>query len=230
MKDYPTERENRKTFILNYEIKEGQMIVSLASGETYILPYTIENELMVLKMMKKQVKNYANNEDYKEETNDLKICGVKFILGGLIVGGSILFLGSGMVVTTIVGIVFLFFTLTMGIGGIILSTKELEDLEKNELFLEYEKQINNNEGYQSEKTRNKKQQLLEKINQERPKLYEEESLAPIESTEVPLFNLNTIDKISYEELKSLTNLIDLDEKFNPKKEKGYVKKKKKNME
>ncbi len=213
MKDYTIDKELKKTFILNYEIKEGKIIVFLASKEKYILPDTRENELTVLKAMKKQVKHYLKR---KETMERFQMFGGKCILVGLLACVGIFSFTNPIYVMA--SFVFFLLAQIIGIGSIIEFTKELKDLEKNELFLEYEKQINTNEEYQSEKTRNKKQQLVEKINQAMPKTietYVEERLAPIESPEVPLFNLNTIDKISYKELKELTDLIDLDEKFHP---------------
>lgn len=44
MKNYTISNVDAKTFILNYEIKDGQIIINLASKEKYVIPYTEENE------------------------------------------------------------------------------------------------------------------------------------------------------------------------------------------
>ena len=44
MKNYTISNVDAKTFILNYEIKDGQIIINLASKEKLEVPYTEENE------------------------------------------------------------------------------------------------------------------------------------------------------------------------------------------
>ena len=49
MRDYSLNLEDSKTFVLNYTIKGNQIIVNLAKGENFIIPYTQENEKNYLK-------------------------------------------------------------------------------------------------------------------------------------------------------------------------------------
>ena len=57
MKNYSINEYQEKTFILNYNIENEEIIVNLASGSNYKLPYTKENEIMILERMKEQVLN-----------------------------------------------------------------------------------------------------------------------------------------------------------------------------
>ena len=44
MKDYTFDKISREKFIKNYNIKDDQIIINLASKEKYVIPYTKENE------------------------------------------------------------------------------------------------------------------------------------------------------------------------------------------
>lgn len=44
MKYYTLNSKDATSFILNYEIKNNQIIVNYANGEHYIIPYTNDNE------------------------------------------------------------------------------------------------------------------------------------------------------------------------------------------
>ena len=56
MKDYSKSLEERREFILSYEIKDEQIIINLAKGEPYPIPYTEENLKKVDEKMKFQVR------------------------------------------------------------------------------------------------------------------------------------------------------------------------------
>ena len=53
MRDYSLNLEDSKTFVLNYTIKGNQIIVNLAKGENFIIPYTQENQKKLLEIMRK---------------------------------------------------------------------------------------------------------------------------------------------------------------------------------
>lgn len=57
MKDYTLNKEDERTFILNYEVKDNKIIVNFASGKKYEVPYTEEDEKIILTLMKEQVNN-----------------------------------------------------------------------------------------------------------------------------------------------------------------------------
>ena len=55
MKDYTFDKISREKFIKNYNIKDDQIIINLASKEKYVIPYTKENEEKILARMEEQV-------------------------------------------------------------------------------------------------------------------------------------------------------------------------------
>ncbi len=73
MKNYSLSHENSKTFILNYNIEDNQIIVNLASGEKYIIPYSVDNEKRLLERMKNQVNN-SNDYKSKQQKKFSKSC------------------------------------------------------------------------------------------------------------------------------------------------------------
>lgn len=52
MKYYTLNSKDATSFILNYEIKDKQIIVNYANGEHYIIPYANNNEKKILKNWK----------------------------------------------------------------------------------------------------------------------------------------------------------------------------------
>lgn len=70
MNDYTLTKDEKNSFILNYNIlkKSNYIRINLACGDSYLIPYTIDNEKKILEVMKKQVinsKTYLNNEEIK---------------------------------------------------------------------------------------------------------------------------------------------------------------------
>ena len=49
MKDYTLDPKDAASFILNYEIKDNQIIINYAKGKHYIIPYTNDDEEILLK-------------------------------------------------------------------------------------------------------------------------------------------------------------------------------------
>lgn len=57
MKDYSLNTDEQKKYILSYKIKDGKIIVKLANGEFYTIPYTEENEQLVISKMESQARH-----------------------------------------------------------------------------------------------------------------------------------------------------------------------------
>lgn len=55
MKNYALNEKQEKTYILNYYVKDGKIIINLANGEKEELDYSLENKKIILERMKKQV-------------------------------------------------------------------------------------------------------------------------------------------------------------------------------
>ena len=82
MKNYAINKYQEKSFILNYKIIDDKIIINLASSDNYTLPYTKENEIMILERMKDQVLNsdeYFNRIKKKEKKHLIITCIIGFI-------------------------------------------------------------------------------------------------------------------------------------------------------
>lgn len=139
MKDYSITKRDLKTFILNYERNDNEILVHVAdSNNDYIIPYTIHNEQILLERMKKQVLEVSK---YKE--NIKNNCGL-YIRGGTI--NTVLLLLEPQAatynitkVTLISGLslIIIYFSKKIGI-----CIEILEDINKNEMFVANEELLN----------------------------------------------------------------------------------------
>ena len=66
MKNNSLDNLDKRDFILNYQILNNNIIINYTSGVKKTIPYTIDNEKLVLNDMKKQLLN-SNNFKRKEE-------------------------------------------------------------------------------------------------------------------------------------------------------------------
>ena len=85
MKNYTISNVDAKTFILNYEIKDGQIIINLASKEKYVIPYTEENEKKIIERMEYQVE-YALGikNDCETAIHKTKNYSIRWFMGFMI--------------------------------------------------------------------------------------------------------------------------------------------------
>ena len=70
MKNYATNNESAKDFILKYIVFNNHLIINYANGSVEWIPYTIDNEKAILNKMKRQVlksKRFLNNLNIKFE-------------------------------------------------------------------------------------------------------------------------------------------------------------------
>lgn len=217
MKDYSLNSKDSKSFILNYEIKDKQIIINFASGDKYKVPFTKKNEKKILKKMRKQVK--LSDEFYSEQEKkmDVKLLCFQLFCPALIVATvyapSIIFIYRDSVfMVTLQILIMTMSTISIAtlLYSIIQNNKNLKDADKNKLFLKKEKLINEKLKENENILSNTNDYTKELINSSQKKL-----------------NLNDIDKMSYSELKIILDNIKNEEKFNfvyPKQEeKKYVK-------
>ena len=140
MKDYTFKLEDKQTFILHYEIKDNEMILHLADGNTYVIPYTEENERRVLSKMEMQV---VHTRIFKEDRHERKEkCSKRIIIYLIVMAINVVSLLNGG------GI---FSALALGCFGLaeicavltcIKSSAELNDAYKNTEFLEKKEELN----------------------------------------------------------------------------------------
>ena len=204
MKDYSLNLEDSKTFVLNYTIKGNEITVNLANGENYVIPYTTENEVKLLEKMKiqvlqseqfmiKQEKRFSKS--WKWAIWDVSILALNVF--SVITFASrynvLLTKGGGMCVSWFV------FDIAYRINSMIDSKKNIKDINKNRMLL-------NNEERQNEKVK-ENYNILAHTDKKTKEIVHS---IPVDQ---PVFTLNSIDKIKYEELKQILKNIDREEKF-----------------
>lgn len=189
MKDYSLNFEDFTTFILNYKIENNLIIVKIASGENYVIPYTLKNEKKILEQMKKQVLD-SREFEAKQKEICLKACfGVFLNVCILLINVMMILLGDGRlpignVLASVLSVLFI----PLEVYIIIDSKEKIKDINKNRMFLSNEKLLN-------EKVK-LNQNILSNMN-----------------TKTKELSLNDMDKIKYKELKAILDNIKRDEEF-----------------
>lgn len=220
MKDYSLNYEDSKTFILNYKIEDNQIIVNLASGEEYIIPYSLENEKKLLEQMKEQV---IDSDVFKSKQEKRFSVAWKWAIwsGAMLVFNAVALATGSSSLPIVNGICagWFVFDTTYRVYSMIDSKKKIKDVNKNRMFL-------NNEELLNEKVKSN-QNILSNTNTKTKEL--------VASTpeDAQVFSLNTMDKIKYQELKTILENIKRDEQFgfeysSTEEEKPMVLTKKKN--
>lgn len=198
MKDYTFDKISREKFIKNYNIKDDQIIINLASKEKYVIPYTKENEEKILARMEEQV-----NSSY------IKPLGV--IYKSLVAGSYIwILIGIYMYVVSggILNIALALGTSTLFNIKMFIHQSKVKDLEKQKFFLEYRKMLNDNIKKSSNMTLGVDKKIVKKVEQ---------------TEDSPTFDINSIDSYSLNDLKKLRRNIlrfqefGFDEKTNEEK-------------
>lgn len=201
MKDYSLDFEDSKTFVLNYEVKDNHITINLATGEKYVIPYTIENEIKLLKRMKTQV--LQSNEFMSKQEKRFSRSWKRAIWSASMIALIVISLASGnSVVPVLSGICASWFVFDIGhiIYSMIDSKRNIKDINKNKMLLNNEEKLN-------EKIK-RNPNILVNTNEQTKEMV---SSTPIDQ---PVFTLNSIDKIKYEELKKILENIDREEEFD----------------
>lgn len=142
MKNY-LDKDDDTNFILKYKIVKNEIVVKLADNKTYKVPYTLENEENILKLMKKQAKKSKDClDDIKDKMNSSEIKTES--------GSAIAILGTAAVCAgfskTPLLLLIIYSSLISGVYHLKsykANRKIVEDIEKNLLYLENEDLINN---------------------------------------------------------------------------------------
>ena len=192
MKDYFL-GEN-KEFILGYEVKDGQIIVKYAKNKTISFPHSKEKEIKILNKMKEQVLENKFIFDRKSKEGLSTASFVTSVSGGVasVLGMVMLFSGitTALLVIALICSGICFF----GLYSIISYKIDLNDFEKNRLYLDNE---NNIQNMMIENTKELDKTLVET---KEAKLYNELGQ--------PQFTLNTVNQLSLKELKGIIESID----------------------
>ena len=146
MKDYSLNKEESNLFILNYDVKNDQIIVNIANGKKYVVPYTSENESIILDKMERQVR-----EGQRDKTQ-LKWQFYGWLIPAAVWGALAVHYGVNLIGHYGNHPVWLDWTLlsisgvmtSMAIASIADAKKTLNDLKKNVMFLDNKKMFKEN--------------------------------------------------------------------------------------
>lgn len=219
MKDYSMGADGN--FILNYEIKDNMIITNHPVSEGFfkdIINKFLKREIVKIKCYEyskekeidilKQMKNQLSNKNYiKAEKTYLLACYDDFkrnLLRTLLFFMIIVFSIGTPYITGILIFTSFYFVLTLKelvsyfCAKIKIRVVE-EDILKSELFLENELKLN-------DKIKNN-QEVLNNSSIKVKELVKNTDLSK------PVFTINTINNISYEELKNLLETIEIVEEF-----------------
>lgn len=200
MKNYSLNYNDSKAFILNYKIEDNKIIINLASGEKYVIPYSLENEKKLLTQMKKQILNSSKFEKKQEKRFSFAWKWGVFSSSMLIIFSIMLATGITVnPIATIIGGSWMIIDIASRIYAMIDSKRKIEDIHKNKMFLSNQESIN-------QKIKSN-QNILSNTNKKT------KEIVSSASKNKPTFNLNVIDKIKYKELKKILENIKRDKQF-----------------
>ena len=201
MRDYRN-RDDDKPFILNYTKYNSEIIINFASGKSYTIPYSIENEKRTLNRMKEQVINA--HEFYYEQKERFLNSTLKLVADTLLIGLNTWAIETNNTKSpTINRILIVMLTLNMivQIYNIIDSRKNKIDYDKNQLFLENEEMIN--------KGLRENDKNLSNINE-----YYKLKFKTTPKDEILPLTINDLDDLKYEELQTIIDNISFEKEMN----------------
>lgn len=201
MKDYSIDSEESKMFILNYGIKNENIIVKRAEGENFIIPYSTENENKIIERMKEQINDTAAFEGLqKDEINKKSVWF--FISAVILMGGGFSFFTPGAEVLNWIMTVVGFLGMTYSAIDIAQRKIKLKDLKKFQLFLANQElineRINNNEN------------MLVGVREKTKELVRRKNDIGVKET----LKLKDIDNVTYDDIEKILDNISADEEFD----------------
>ena len=225
MQDYNLNDQEANKFIINYEIKDNKIEINYANGDIKEIDYSAEAEKRVLEEMENQVQNcqlFKSKQEkalgkYRTENHHYwKIikAGLVTLIGGFLTILAIFTFFTNLNIMDALTILIVSVSVT-SIGAFpepiieaIASKRKineiqatLEDIEKNELFLENKKKINKNI---------KKGNCLDNVAQEVKKI--------IMDKENPSLNINDLDKMQLADIETILLNIKRNKLLNLKQE------------
>lgn len=190
---YYNDTEDSKIFIINYEIKDNQIIVNTGDGKKYSIPYTKENEENILSKMREQLIYIpSHKEDITKDINEKKRI-LKLLLCGALLVSVTFIIAFPTLLPIIIGANVIEFAYAFAI--LKEQTDLLKDYEKHEFFLKNEVKLNNIDENNPNSLLNVSEKTKEII-----------STVP---NEKPKFTLNTIHKMKYQDLKEILENIEI---------------------
>lgn len=190
MKDYSLNYDDSKKFILSYKIENGKIVAKLASGESYTVTYSEENENKIISRMEEQAR-YAQPKPLQmvdkiltiSQPLMLPIAVMNFVNnGGWFYGMLLVIIFESAI----------YYPAKTIINAIINAIKK-RDIKKLNYFLDYKEELNENIE-KSEKSENIKLGVSKKAIKQ-IELQKSKNKQP--------FNINNIDNYSLSDLKAL---------------------------
>lgn len=208
MKDYSMSSEERKDFILGYDItKDGQMIIKFAKGEHWVLPYNEENEKKLLQRMTEQVKVSDKKEEKLKENFERLLMAIRLICVTIVIFNS----GSA-ILSLFFPCIFLFLleygyvecyvlggVLLLGLITFIKNINILNDLKRNKKFLKMEEKLNNNIR--------SNQNVLANVSNKTKRTIKD---FPKDKS---VFNINSFNYVPFKDLEQIMENVERNERF-----------------
>lgn len=199
MKDYSMTSEERKDFVLGFNItEEGKIKAKYAEGgEPWPIPYNETNEQILLKKMEDQVRNSSNFErKMKKVVSTCKTISIDLLWGGMFLGSlavlgvplPFILLGASVCISSIIPFI-------ISINAKI----KLKDLESNKRFLEIKDELNKNVRNNNNalvNVSNKTKKIINNFPENRP-----------------IFDINSKDYISSKDMETIIENIARNERF-----------------
>lgn len=203
MKNYSISSAKSKEFILNYKVVGNQIIINYADGNVKMRDYSIQAEKEILEKMRMQVlmsRSFSANLNNKFEIFlklflDEVLLFVLFGIGAINLNLSL----TGIIMGSII------FPIVIGYTGYKLRgyQKIRNDIKKNLLFINNEDRLNPIIRQKSHVTKRLRDELRKKI--------------CCGNTNTLPFSLNSIDRLSYRELKEIYNSVNMATTSSPDK-------------
>lgn len=203
MYDYSENQDTRKLFILNYQKQDDKIIIHFADGKERVIPNTKVNEEKILMKMRGQLRNIDKLKDkIGKELTDKKRNNTLYI---------------------ILLIVFFIFTLqyalsnnfTFLITGLVCIADCFRINSENYDIKELKKKIKELDKLKFLKENEETLNTYVKMNENILQNTSEETKDMVNScNEEKVFNINSIDKLSLEDLKTIRDNIALEKEFD----------------
>lgn len=198
MYDYSENKDTQKLFILNYQKQDDKIIIHFADGKIRVIPNTKLNEEKLLKKMEKQFKNIdkLKNDIQIEIINKLAI---NILFGSLTLAFLYLLIQNNY--NLLYGSISLIncFVIIRESYQIKNLKKKRKELDKFKYFKENEEMLNTNIKMNENVLQNTSKKAKDMVNN---------------NNDEKVFTINSIDKLSLEDLKAIRDNIALEKEFN----------------
>ena len=202
MFDYSIDKDEKKSFILNYEIVGENIKVNCASGGDYYVPNTKENEQHLIKKMEEQVSDSWGFKNKQEKRKKSAIGWLIYDACFLVFNTIMMFINPTVLTGVCIG---LFLVAGYAQIPILKDVKTtLKDLEKNKLFLENKKAINS---------------FLDKGNLD----VLEDTMVPTLDKQEDIITINDVHDMGYDEVDKIVTDIRRDQELGINRPKVLVK-------